>query len=154
MQSHADIGRVTMRVLADAAFVLCEAAHGGAFAGEVLEASMTFSGPASGRFVLAGGAEVCATLAANLLGLEAGDPAAAASAGDALCETCNMLAGAWMEAWYGAVPYGLGVPTLARVPAAETAARWPGPLWRLALTTDEGHRLEALALPFAPGGTS
>jgi hypothetical protein len=139
--------RATVRVLADAAFVLCEpVASPPAYPERVLEASLSFSGPAAGSFRFAASGAGAVGFAVNLLGLEPDDPDAPARAVDATGELCNILAGAWMEAWHGAAAYQLGIPTTVETTGAEVEERWRGACWHLSFVTDEGERIDALAL--------
>lgn len=61
--------------------------------GEIMCATITFSGATSGTMSLAAPADLCAELAGNILGLEPGDPEALRKGADTLGEIANIAAG-------------------------------------------------------------
>ena len=78
---------------------------------ESVLAHLKFDGEFSGKLSLAIPTDMCAELAANMLGEEADDPDAIAKGTDALKELLNVLAGNLLTAFAGEEPvFNLGVP--------------------------------------------
>ena len=81
-----------------------------------LHAHMEFSGPVCGTVGIEAPAEVCAELAANMLGVEVDDPLAAEDAKDALQELLNVICGQLLTTAYGAAPvFNLSIPQVEEV---------------------------------------
>ncbi len=118
----ATLGAVFGDVLARLAFMFGEPAAPAALPEPpppVLLAQMEFHGPRSGSLALATAASLADELAANVLGVEPGDAAAAAGAGDALGELLNVTCGHVLTALAGEGPvFDLSAPTGSRLDAA------------------------------------
>ncbi|MBT4499646.1 MAG: hypothetical protein HOC74_18105 [Gemmatimonadetes bacterium] len=79
-------------------------------------ASMEFSGPICGTVGIEAPVEVCAELAANMLGMEMDESLSPEDAGDALQELLNVICGQSLTALYGAEPvFDLSIPRLEEV---------------------------------------
>jgi len=143
------LAELVSRTLEDAAFVFTEPADGaGAPAAPVLHARLDFEGPARGELSLTASPAVARALAANLLGLDEGDPDIDARAGDALGEVVNMLAGAVVLELFGPeAQTRIGVPAGAELAAPPAGAGGTA----VALLTEEGERIDAAVRPL-PGG--
>lgn len=130
--------------LENAAFVFTETVPDpGPPPDELLEATLTFSGPARGRLVLIAPPRLGVVFAANLLGVEPDDPAAQAMAGSAFGEMLNMIAGILMELWFGRQAIcRLGVPEVRQVGEPGNGA---GAACSAALVTEEQERVDVLA---------
>jgi hypothetical protein len=131
-------------ILEEAAFVFTETVpEPGPPADELLQATLTFSGPARGRLVLTAPPRLGVVFAANLLGVEPDDPAAGKLAGSAFGEMLNMIAGALMELWFGRQAIcRLGVPEVRQVSRADDG----GPVACSAcLVTEEQERVDVQA---------
>ncbi len=91
-------------------------------------------------------------LAANLLGMEPDSDEARASAGDAIGELANMLAGGLAAEIFGkGVISKITIPKVTQETRAEHLKHLEGVTCRIALITEEGFRLDAsLALEEAP----
>jgi two-component system chemotaxis response regulator CheY len=111
------------RVLEDAAFVFTEEADApadaSAWPATLSQASLTFVGPVSGRFMLAASSRLGETLAAEMLGAEPDSPGAAEQADDALRELLNMITGATLAQVFAQEPWEMGVTASRRVAPAE-----------------------------------
>jgi len=108
------LAEVTRSVLADAAFLFCDAvpAEARASVGRVAEASISFEAPTAGRITLRMPWAVACEAAANLLGAEADDPDVEASALAAVGELLNMISGSALKAWFGAAAsWNLAIPS-------------------------------------------
>jgi len=91
----------------------------GAAPPEVVLASMTFSGHTDGGLVIAVPADMCAEIAANILGMEPDDEAVCARSIDALKEVLNVTCGHVLTALAGEQPlFDLSVPVVERTDAA------------------------------------
>jgi CheY-specific phosphatase CheX len=76
-------------------------------------AHLKFDGEFSGKLSLAVPVDMCAELAANMLGEEADDPDAISKGTDALKELLNVLCGNLLTAFAGEEPvFDLGVPEI------------------------------------------
>jgi len=79
-------------------------------------ASMEFSGPVCGTVGIEAPVEVCAELAANILGVEMDESLSPEDAGDALQELLNVICGQSLTALYGDEPvFDLSIPRLEEV---------------------------------------
>jgi hypothetical protein len=143
------LGALVMKTLEDAAFVFAEVADGAPpFSPPVLEARLRFEGPEAGELALATSPAMAQGLAANLLGLDPGDPEIGQRAGDALGELANILAGAVVLELFGPrVETRIGVPSVREV-AAAPAGEAP---CAVTLSTEEGERLDASYRPAGKG---
>jgi hypothetical protein len=141
------LAELVSRTLEDAAFVFTEPADPTLpFEAPVLEARLDFEGPSRGELALTATPALARGLAANLLGLEPGDPDIAVRAGDALGEIVNMLAGAVVLELFGpAAQTRIGVPAVRELAGAPA----PGSGTSVSLTTEEGERLDAFVRPLA-----
>lgn len=78
-----------------------------------MEASIEYRGPCTGRLRLHCTHEFSRLLAANLLGLDPEEPAAAANADDALKELMNVLCGQFVTSAYGSDGvFNLSIPVI------------------------------------------
>ena len=81
-----------------------------------LHAHMEFSGPACGTVGIEAPAEVCAELAANMLGVDVDDSLAAEDAEDALRELLNVVCGQLLTTAYGAaLVFDLSIPQMEKI---------------------------------------
>lgn len=90
------LGRVFCSVLERMAFMFGEAAEAGDLPDTVadpVKASISFEGPIRGTLLLAIPREMCSEVAANSLGMDAGDPEAVSRGEDAFKELINVLCG-------------------------------------------------------------
>lgn len=114
------ISRAFCEVLEKQAFLFAEPPDGAelpAPAGPCVLARMGFSGHWGGSFSLAVPREMCPEIAANVLGLEADDPAAAERDIDALKELLNVACGRALTALAGEQPvFDLSVPQVSELP--------------------------------------
>ncbi len=104
---------VSQNVLADCAFLLTQPSNEPATwpAAPVLHAAIDFEGCSTGTLSITTTVELAETVACDMLGLEAGDPEAAAQAESALGELVNVVAGALVARLFGtASDYRLGLP--------------------------------------------
>lgn len=109
-----------------------------AWPGDAIEAALTFRGPASGMLRLRSTPAFAAELAANMLGLELGDPEAEAQARAALGELLNIVTGALVAQWFGVDHVcQLGIPQVGPVGATVRAATVG-----LTLSVEDAHRLD------------
>lgn len=101
-------------VLQDAAFVFGEPAEEPAgWERPVLVASIAFESTQGGALRLAVGPQLASEIAANMLGLEPGDPEAEAQGRAAVGEVLNVIGGAFLTRYFGTqVPSQLGLPVV------------------------------------------
>lgn len=139
------IARTLTWTLEEAAFALLEVDEAPApWTGMVVEATLPFRGPARGTILLATSASFAAELAANLLGLEADEVAAARRAHEAVGELLNIFAGALLERWLGGeVHCAMGVPRLETVSGAAREERHRSASARVTMCGEYEHRLDA-----------
>jgi chemotaxis protein CheY-P-specific phosphatase CheC len=120
------LSAVAARVLEDAAFLFVEAGDAeAAIDGPAVVAAMDFGGPAAGRLHLQVPPDLAAELAANLLGVDAGDPESEGRGEAAVGELLNMIGGLFTaEAFGTGVVCPLGIPEVRTVegPVAATGA--------------------------------
>lgn len=93
---HAEVDDVVATVLETFAFAFPETVQVDELPqadGEILCARIWFSGAASGTLAMAAPVELCVSMAANILGLEEGDPDAMLRGADTLGEIVNIAAG-------------------------------------------------------------
>ena len=82
---------------------------------DLLEATMEFTGKTQGRVLLAAQAELCASLAENMLGIDE-DEVNDGSMEDALREVLNMTCGLYLtNRWGDDVVFDLTVPVVRRI---------------------------------------
>ena len=141
--------RLITETLADGAFIIAEPADAGTPESEedVVEATVRFSGPQSGRLLFAGSRAFSEVLAANLLGVEPDDPNVSRRSLDAMGEMLNVLAGVLLESWFGtAASFDSGVPEVrvgwafATNTTSETAA------CRTSLLADDQYRIDVTVM--------
>jgi chemotaxis protein CheY-P-specific phosphatase CheC len=132
------------KVLQDAAFVFTEPLEDDLpDEGEVVQATLEFTGSKDGRLVFSVPPTFAIELAANLLGIEADDPTATSQKNDAVGETLNIVAGILMESWLGAdAQYNLSPPTTRTIPPADTEARSDEATCRTSLAADDEYRVD------------
>jgi len=147
------------QVLEEAAFLFTDLAEGTPedimWEGTVVQAWLPFSGPVSGRFMLASSLALGGSLAADLLGLEPGDTEALEKVEDALGELLNMMAGLTLEQLLS--PLGcweLGVPEVKRMPAGRYVCQQSHAQAWARLDTDEEEALELAVFLSSEGGES
>lgn len=93
---------VASQVVEEAAFVFSDPVdQPPPFDGTVVMAMMNFEGPESGRLVLAASYEFATELAANLLGVDPGDPELEDKAAGAIGEMLNMISGVMTAKAFG-----------------------------------------------------
>mgnify|MGYP001008461714 CR=1 FL=1 len=120
------VGRSFSEVLEKLAFMFAEPAEADelpAAEGKLVLVAMGFSGHWRGRLELAVPEEMSAELAANVLGLDAGDEAALERSADALKELLNVACGSILTTLAGDQPvFDLSVPKVAALPPEAWAA--------------------------------
>ncbi len=113
-------------VLEQVAFLFAEVAQVQDLAGldrPFVEASMSFDGQLRGRLTMALPAAACPQIAANMLGLEAQDEAAAAWALNSLKELLNVTCGHILTSLAGDRPvFDLSIPQVSEVDAEAVRA--------------------------------
>src|SRR5512141_3249581 len=99
-------------VLADTAFTFVEpSTEAPEWTAPVVSAAITFETDRRGRVRIAAGSATAAEIAANMLGVEPGDPEAVAQAKNAMSEILNVVGGALIVKLYGtSLPSRLGIP--------------------------------------------
>ena len=83
---------------------------------------MTFAGARKGRVLLAVPEDIVDEVAANFLGLDAGDPRATAMAGDAFGELLNVVCGHLLTALFGDSAFSLTFPAVTRLESGQLEA--------------------------------
>jgi CheY-specific phosphatase CheX len=141
------LARTLSQVLEEAAFLFAEATPAPPpLGGAVLEARLSFMGDHEGELVLAAPPELCATLAANLLGEDEGGAAATGDDEDAVGELLNMVAGAVLVELYGPdARCLLGLPRVARVAAGQHEGELARADVVATLVEEEGRRIDLSA---------
>lgn len=139
--------KAARRVLEDAAFVFTESVNTterpAGWKESVIQASLPYSGPVNGCFIIAAPPELGAELAASILGLEPDTYEAVDKAGDALAEILNMLAGIVLEDTFQAEEtWQLGVPRVKSVSAGKHYAMMGQTDVKIQLNTEEGGIVE------------
>ncbi len=113
-------------VIESLAFMFGDAAENGelpASQGDCVLASMTFSGPISGRLELAVPGEMRPEIAANVLGVDPDDELVLMGADDALKELLNVVCGQVLTRMAGDEPvFDLSVPEVSDLEASAWAA--------------------------------
>lgn len=139
-------------VLADAAFTFVEPSdEPPAWTAPVVSAAISFETDRRGRVRIAAGEGTAAEIAANMLGLEPGDPEATAQARNAVSEILNVIGGALIVKLYGTARASrLGIPEPSEGPF--TAA--PGAC-TISVRTETGDPIQlALEMEDSGGGAS
>lgn len=109
---------VVATTLEECVFVLARPVTEHAWPPEVLRASMSFAGPGHGELTLSTSDDLGAELAASMLGIDAGDAAAAENAAAALGELTNIACGVLLERLFGRqAGIQMGLPEVTRGPA-------------------------------------
>lgn len=141
------LARTLSQVLEEAAFLFAEATPEPPPLGEaVLQARLSFMGDHEGELVLAAAPELCATLAANLLGEDEGGAAATGDDEDAVGELLNMVAGAVLVELYGPEARCLlGLPRVTRVAARQHEGELARADVVATLVEEEGRRIDLSA---------
>jgi hypothetical protein len=142
------------QVLEEAAFLFAERSEDPPPLGDtVLQARLSFMGDHEGELVLAAAPELCATLAANLLGEDEGGAAATGDDEDAVGELLNMVAGALLVDLYGPdAQCLLGLPRVERVAPAQHEGELARADAVATLVEEEGRRID-LSARLAGGAT-
>ena len=91
--SSADLARLSATVLADCAFLLTEPVETDEPIDDAVHAVVAFDGATRGRLVLSASRDLAENVAADMLGIESGDPEASENAGGAIAELANVLLG-------------------------------------------------------------
>lgn len=114
VEHGATLEGVLSDILEKQAFVFAEACPVEdlkAEAEDYLHATIAFEGPLCGLLGLATSRDLCAELAANMLGIEPDDAVAEEDASDALKELLNVVCGQFLTALYGNEPvFQLSIP--------------------------------------------
>jgi hypothetical protein len=121
-------------ILQDAAYVFAEPAQEPAAWGvPVVSAEIAFESLKGGKLRLTAAPGVAAEMAANMLGVDATDAAAAENGRAAVAEVLNVIGGAFVTRYFGT-----GVPSQLGLPTAELLAAPPrGPRTAAALVVAE-----------------
>src|SRR5262245_4380095 len=93
---NAEVSRIFCEVLEKQAFLFADPVDAGSFDagdGGFIAVDLAFSGDAKGSFTLALPERMAGELAANIMGLDSGDPDAEAASRDACKEFLNVAAG-------------------------------------------------------------
>jgi CheY-specific phosphatase CheX len=136
---------VTSQTLEEAAFVFAEPAVALLpWPDEIVEADLSFTGPKTGRLLLATPPELAREIAAGLMGTDIDDPLVQAEGAEAVGEMLNIICGALLEAWFGEEAVcQLGSPEVQVVTKDDFRRRWEGAICSISLVTDEEHRIDA-----------
>ena len=109
-------------ILEELAFLFCESQDASAFDYSQIidahEASMTFTGPKTGKFEIVAGRNLCMLLASNVLGIEPEEDKEMAEsyAQDALKEALNIISGRFLTEAYGEeAVFSLSAPVIGSV---------------------------------------
>jgi len=107
-------------ILEELAFLFCESQDATAFdysqIHDAHEASMSFTGPKTGKFEIAAGRNLCMLLASNILGIEPHEEMAESYADDALKEALNVICGRFLSEAYGEeAVFSLSAPVIGSV---------------------------------------
>ena len=107
--------------------------------GPVLRASVTFGGAFEGTLVLTAQEPVVASFAANMLGLDEGEPCTPRQRGDAFGEIANVMCGNLLVELAGPEPvFDLSEPQVAAFDEADEAPPLPADAQRVRVPLDEG----------------
>jgi len=133
-------------ILADATFMFVETTDAQDWQGaEVLSARLDMEHGESVELVLRAEPVLGPILAANLLGTEVDSEEARASAGDALGELANMVAGALaVEVFGNEAICHIGIPELAVEPGLVSSAALAAATCKTIVLTEEGHHLAVM----------
>ncbi len=139
--------RVAAGVLEEAAFIFTEPADEfPEWDAPVCRTEIEFSGPRAGRLVLSATRAFCGELAANLLGLEPGDPDAERLGESALGEILNIITGSLTAELFGTQALcHLGLPAFS-IADSVTAADCGKTGAHVALLDETGRRIDLLLL--------
>ncbi|GEJ59227.1 chemotaxis protein CheX [Anaeromyxobacter diazotrophicus] len=148
------LARTLSQVLEEAAFLFAERSEEPPpLAGAVLQARLSFMGDHEGELVLAAPLDLCATLAANLLGEDEGGAATTGDDEDAVGELLNMVAGALLVELFGPeAKCLLGLPRVERVAPAQHEGELAHADAVATLVEEEGRRIDLSAR--LPGGAA
>lgn len=113
------LNSVLADVLEKQAFMFAEPAEGEELEtpdGVSFQAAMSFSGPYTGKIVLAAPIEMCREIAANVLGIEPDEEISESSARDSLKEVLNVLCGNLLTELAGSEPeFDISIPSTGEV---------------------------------------
>jgi hypothetical protein len=139
------LGSLLVELLEGAAFVFAEITDEKPWAaGDLLSARLTLEHGERVELSLCVASELAQTLAANLLALEPESEEAKASAGDAVGELANMIAGTLAVEMLGAdVVCKIGVPQVVPETGVEHDGHLAHARCRVSLHTEDGHRVDA-----------
>jgi CheY-specific phosphatase CheX len=148
------LGALVSGLLESAAFVFTEIVEDKPWAsGDILGARVTLEHGERAELSLCLPSDLAPELAANLLALESDSEEARSSAGDAVGELANMLAGTLAVEVFGRdVVCKIGVPRVAPEAAADHDHHFGLAVCHVALQTDNGQRVDA-ALAVVPAET-
>jgi hypothetical protein len=137
--NSADLARLSATVLADCAFLLTEPVDTAEPIDDAVHAVVAFSGATRGRLVLSASRELAEHVAADMLGIESGDPEARVNAEGAIAELANVLLGMLVVRFCDAeARWDFGTPSVHAGSAPET----PGGRAQVAtLACDSGAQL-------------
>ncbi|RJO64827.1 MAG: hypothetical protein C4523_17485 [Myxococcales bacterium] len=139
------LGEIGGRILEDAAFVFTEPTdEPPAFEEAVLEGRLRFVAPSGeGTLLIAAGRSLAQEIAANLLGVDAGDPETDGQDRGALGEMLNIIAGAFMADRFGHnVLCMLGIPSVQAFEPDAYAVQKDGTACKVHFSTDDGRRID------------
>lgn len=129
--------RTATRLIEETAFLFVEPTSEPAPIPDCLACSLAFAASAEGRLELLAPREIAVEAAANMLGLEPGDPSASDAAEEALAELLNILAGSLVHEIFGK-----GVLCHLEIPRPIAPGDGGDATLRIPLVTDEGMPLE------------
>lgn len=138
------LARAAGQSLEEAAFVLTEPVEEPPeWDGPVDVVELGFTGPASGRLLMAAPRRFGCELASNLLGVDPEDAAVNGRGSEALAEMANIVGGVLMEALFGPDTLTrLGLPEVRRVEGPVADAMLSATRRRVSLLADDEHRLD------------
>ncbi len=144
---------VLTEVLEQAAFILTvQVERSPNWPDYVLQAEVSITGPHTGRLILAASVPFALELAANILGVESGDPATQQIARDALGEVSNMVTGTLVSRISAnGAEFEYGVPSVRLVgPGRHKTLLEQSSLWVTVMSEETQQRID-LALAFVTG---
>jgi hypothetical protein len=149
------LGSLLVELLESAAFIFAEPAEEKPWAeADLVGARLVLEHGERVELALCVPAELAHTLAANLLALEPDSEEARTSAGDAVGELANMIAGTLAVEMFGVdVVCKIGVPRVAPETGLEHDGHFARAGCRVSLRTEDGYRVDAsLSDPSAEAG--
>ncbi|MBN2340929.1 MAG: chemotaxis protein CheX [Deltaproteobacteria bacterium] len=135
---------IVSEVLEEAAFIFTETADETLnWNDDVVESTITYEGQENGKLSLAVDNEMARNFAANLLGIEPDDPAAASRSEEAVSEMLNIVCGIFVERWLGKTNHcRLGIPSTKAISIDEELSHFRSAKCNAVLEDEEGKRID------------